>query len=348
MNKVLLIGPINKGSVPYTGDSAKNQFFEKRFREVFDKVSIVDTWAWTKRPWILIDLLLKLIYCRGYKVVISANSGSANKIIRIAKLLGHTPNIYYWVIGGSLHKTFEKGLLDWTKYSDIAGIFVEGTPMVESMKKLGLTNVRCVSNFKKIDYIPKKKLRHDDKMHFVFLSRVDRAKGCDYILEAIEILNARGISKEFDVTFYGKSTEDKEWLDSFKNRVSEIPNAVFKGLLDLRKMSNYDVLAGYDVMLFPTYWDGEGFPGVIIDAYMSSLPVIASDWNLNRDLVKEGKTGWIIPVHNISALADKMEYVIKHPSEVREYSLNCGAQAFEYDYRNVLSEENLRVLKVLD
>lgn len=348
MKKILLIGPINKGNVPYTGDSAKNQFFYMRFREVFDKVLIVDTWAWTKRPWVLIDLLLKLIFRRGYKVVISANPGSADKIIRIAKLLGHTANIYYWVIGGSLHKTFENGLLDCTKYRDIAGVLVEGTTMVESMKKLGLTNVSFVPNFKKIEYIPRKRQNHDDKMHFVFLSRVDRAKGCDYILEAIDILNAKGLTNDFDVTFYGKSTEDKEWLDLFANTVSEIPNAEYKGLLDLRQMSNYDVLAGYDVMLFPTYWDGEGFPGVIIDAYMASLPVIASDWNLNKDLVHEGKTGWIIPVHNISALADKMEYVIKHPLEVNEYSLNCGAQAFEYDYRNVLSEENLRILKVLD
>ena len=225
MKKILLVGPINKGNIPYTGDSAKNQFFDKRFREVFDKVAIVDTWAWTKRPWVLIDLLLKLIFCRGYKIIVSANPGSADKIIKIAKLLGHKLNIFYWVIGGSLHISFEKGLLDWTQYRDIAGILVEGTKMQESMKQLGLTNVSCVPNFKKIDCIPKKEQYHDEKMHFVFLSRVDRAKGCDYILKAIEILNVKGMSKDFDVTFYGKSTEEKECLDSFVNRVSEIPNA---------------------------------------------------------------------------------------------------------------------------
>lgn len=348
MKKILLIGPINKGNVPYTGDSAKNQFFEKRFREVFDKVSIVDTWAYRKRPWVLIDLLIKLIFYRGYKIVVSANPGSADKIIKIAKLLGHASNIYYWVIGGSLHKTFEKGIRDWKTYRDIAAILVEGSQMVDAMQKLGLTNVSCVPNFKKIEYIPKKKQNKDRKIHFVFLSRLDRAKGCDYILEAIEMLNNQGLSKQFDVTFFGKNTEDKEWLDSFVNKVSAITNAEFKGLLDLCRMSNYDVLSGYDVMLFPTYWDGEGFPGVLIDAYISSLPVIASDWNLNTDLVHEGKTGWIIPVHNVTALADKMKYVIEHPSEVIEFSLNCGAKALEYDYRNVLSEQNLKKINLID
>lgn len=348
MKKLLFIGPINKGNTPYTGDSAKNQFFEKRFREVFSKVSLVDTWAWKRRPWVLIELLFKLAFCRNYKIVVSANAGSADKIIKLAKIFGHTPRIFYWVIGGSLPEMLKKKIFDWRTYSNIGGIFVEGTKMVESMQGLGLTNVRCVPNFKDICYVSQKDKCIDSKLHFVFISRIVKAKGCDYILEAVEKLNAKGLSDKFDVTFFGKTTENQEWLDSFTNKVNLINNVVFKGLLDLRQPKNYGVLSRYDVMLFPTYWGGEGFPGVIIDAYMSGLPVIATDWNLNTDLIIEGKTGWIIPVHDVDALVDKMEYVMNSQSEVKQFSLNCSVQALEYDFRNVLSEDNLKALKVLD
>ena len=30
-------------------------------------------------------------------------------------------------------------------------------------------------------------------------------------------------------------------------------------------------------MLFPTYWHGEGFPGIVIDAFVAGLLVVATD-----------------------------------------------------------------------
>ena len=107
---------------------------------------------------------------------------------------------------------------------------------------------------------------------------------------------------------------------------------------------NYDKLAKFDVMLFPTYWQGEGFPGVVIDAYIASLPIMATDWNLNRDVIEDGVTGWIIPPHDVNALAEKMKYAIDHPDEIRQMAQNCRKQAAKYDSRVVLSEDNLKKL----
>lgn len=84
-------------------------------------------------------------------------------------------------------------------------------------------------------------------------------------------------------------------------------------------------------MLFPTYYHGEGFPGNVIDAYNSGLPVIATDWLYNKEVVLDGKTGLLVPVKDPSALSDaimklyfnrKLHYEFSKRSllEARKYS----------------------------
>mgnify|MGYP002239410386 CR=1 FL=1 len=62
----------------------------------------------------------------------------------------------------------------------------------------------------------------------------------------------------------------------------------------MKEETGYRTLCRYDIMLFPTYWYGEGFPGIVMDAYIAGLPLIASDWNINTEVITE-KTGIIIP-----------------------------------------------------
>ena len=75
-------------------------------------------------------------------------------------------------------------------------------------------------------------------------------------------------------------------------------------------------------MLFPTYWKGEGFPGVIIDAFVAGLPVIATDWNMNTEIIEEGVNGFIIEPNSSNALADKMQYVMQNREELKRISEN--------------------------
>lgn len=346
-DKIVLIGPINKGHIPCTGDTMKNQLFLRRFLEVFKKVYVVDTYNWKKRPWCLLWMIMTVLLYNRTNIILSANPSSADLIVKIFNRLKISRRTFYWVVGGYLHKSFEKGHLNWCNYKNLAGIFVQGTCMEKSMKNMGLSNVSFVPNSKYISYIPTKKQKKDKITHFVFLSRIEEYKGCNYIFKAVEILLQKGYKGKFDVTFYGKTTDKLDYFNHFKRNIEKYEETEFKGVLNLRETKNYDILSTYDVMLFPTYWQGEGFPGVIIDAYIAGLPVIASDWNLNRDVVKENETGWIIPTHDVGALAETMIYVIEHQDEVARLSVLSQKLAKKYDSRHVLSEENLYNIGIL-
>ena len=161
-------------------------------------------------------------------------------------------------------------------------------------------------------------------------------KGCDIILDAVNKINT-SYQDKFIVDFYGpiEDNYDKEYM----RKVDSLPNVSYKGFIDLRNEKNYDVLASYDIMLFPTYWHGEGFPGIIIDAFIAGLPVIASDWSLNAEIIEDGKTGIIIDVKNVDALAEAMTRLIEDKNLIKGMSKQCSARAMYFEMNSVLSKE---------
>lgn len=346
-DSLILIGPIRAGKSPRGGDSMKNQLFLDRFVQVCKKVYTVDTAGWKKNPLILLKLAYTLLVHPKAKVIVSANPGSADKLICIIHSLHLRNDVFYWVVGGSFHNMVQEGRFKTGAYSFLKGIFVQGQSMVDALKELGLNNAVYVPNSKLISHYGVKDEKYDGKTHFVFLSRIEEYKGCTDIIECIDALNKEGYNGKFDVTFYGNPSSNPAYAVRFSEMVKAHEEARYKGLLNLRDVKNYDELAKYDVMLFPTYWHGEGFPGIVIDAYISSLPIIATDWNLNKDVIEDGVTGWIIPAHDTTALAERMKYVIDHPDVVKVFSLRCRERAGMYDSRNVLSEERLKKLGVL-
>ena len=347
MKSLIFIGPIGLGTTPKGGDVMKNQLFLDRFVQVFDKVITIDTLNWKKRPWVMVRLVTALFTHRKAKVIISANPGSADTFISIIKKLRLPNDCFYWVVGGSFHEMIKEGRFKVSTYAFLKGIFVQGQSMVDALKESGLNNAVYVPNSKIINHYGVKQPKQDEKTHFVFLSRVEEYKGCTDIITSVDALNRTGYQGRFDVVFYGKESENAEYAKQFNEMVDAHSEVEYKGLLNLRDTNNYDELAKYDVMLFPTYWHGEGFPGIVIDAYISSLPIIASDWNLNKDVIKDEQTGWIIPSHDVEALTERMKFVIDHPEEVQRMSAICCENAAQYDIRIVLSEDNLKKLGVL-
>jgi glycosyltransferase involved in cell wall biosynthesis len=56
---------------------------------------------------------------------------------------------------------------------------------------------------------------------------------------------------------------------------------------------------------FLSYWKGEGFTGVIIDAFIAGVPVIATGWNMNTEIIEDGINGFVIPPNDTVSLANK-------------------------------------------
>ena len=345
-NTIILIGGIHLNHKPTCGETMKNQLFLKRFNELFEHVIPIDTYEWKKHPLFIFKLFFTLISHPKAKVIISGSRAS-RFLIYFLYYFPINRNAYFWVVGGDLHIGIEKGLYNVHALNKLVFIPVQGKSMVQQLSQLGVHNAIYVPNSKPITYHPTLVNHPCEKpFRFVFVSRIHPDKGIKEIYEASLMLNSAGLKSKYYIDFYGSI--DPNYVNEFNDLLSQNQSLKYKGYLDFTTNAGYKQLSTYDIMLFPTYWQGEGFPGVVIDANIAGVPIIASDWNLNREVIEDNKTGFIIPAHDSLALLESMKKVIKNDIDLFSMKKNCNDYIQQYDYRNVLSIELMKKLKLYE
>lgn len=344
MSEAIIIGFVNKGGPGVCGETMKNQLMIRKLKELGVKCYVMDFYKWRRHPWVFIQLLYTVLTHRKATIVFSTSVPNVYPMMRMMKAVGWKQHTVNWVIGGTLGEktingTFNKdviGYINWT--------IVESQIMVEQLKSCGISNVIQVPNFKPIPYKPKIN-RSNSRIRFIFISRIIPDKGCDYILESAMMLNGKGLTSKYEIDFYGKIEEDYE--RTFRKKISELENVDYKGYLNLMSPNGYDCIASYDIMLFPTYWKGEGFAGVFIDAFIAGTPVIITDWAHNKQFFREGETAIFIPVHNVEALSIKMEECIERKYDLNLMATYCQKEADKYNIDNVINKELLEKIGLL-
>lgn len=344
-NTIIFTGVVK--AKPDCGISMKNFFFIKKFQEYYDRVIVVGlnfvSWHKYLFPFRILKLLYQSLLHRESKIVVSSNTWESNIIFKILAVFKLSNRCYYWVPGGVFHNIVQTRF-ELSTFKQLNKLYVQSPTIVRGLEELGFSNAIYVPNSKEINYLPHKSPSNGNIVRFVFLSRVHPDKGCRMIINCAKRLNSLGYSDNYLVDFYGKIYAD--FKDEFMTLCNEVPNVEYKGYMNLTKQEGYDRLASYDIMLFPTNWWGEGFPGVVIDAYIAGLPIIASDWNCNCDVIDQS-TGFIIPAKNEDELFEKMKNTIEGKYNLLELSRNCQKKAKQYDNEYVLSETNLKRIGLL-
>ncbi len=73
-----------------------------------------------------------------------------------------------------------------------------------------------------------------------------------------------------------------------------------------------DVLASLDCFAFPSLF--EGLCLAVIEAQAAGVPVVATPVGGIRETVVDGETGLLVPLRDAAALAEKIEWVLGHPT----------------------------------
>ena len=334
--QVLFIGAINLSNSPKGGEEYKNQLILKKLiLAVTFQIIAIDTYQWKKKPFLIFNLLFSLLFKQFDSIVISASSASTFQLLKFLNFL--KPSIlkktHYLVIGGYFPDGIRSRRYDWKIYQNLKSVVVEGEILRDQLLSCSeLKNIEVIPNFKKFEFKLSQIGQSVTPFKFVFIGRISETKGILEIIEATNILKKEISLLDIQVDFYGPLEENIEFPEN-------LPIA-YKGYLNImdKQDESYFTLSEYSCLLFPTYWMGEGFPGVIIDAYIAGLPVIATDWNMNKEVVEEGKTGIIIPIQDSKALAAAMLKMLEDPQLVAKMSQNSLNKAQDYHLDKVWPE----------
>jgi len=124
----------------------------------------------------------------------------------------------------------------------------------------------------------------------LFLSNLFVAKGVLDFLEMLVILKNRG--EKFAGKIYGEEGDIS--VERLETRIKDMgleDHAAYMG--SVSGNDKYKVFGEADVFVFPTH--RENFPGVVLEAMQSSLPVVSVTEGSIPEMVTEGKTGFLHP-----------------------------------------------------
>jgi glycosyltransferase involved in cell wall biosynthesis len=247
------------------------------------------------------------------------SSLSAYRLLKIINFLGLSHKTIYLVIGGWFPQLIKKHSDRVNLYNSINCIYCEGYKMIDELKMSGITNANYLPNFKNFDLsILKRKSQEKNKniKKFLYLSRVDPDKGSELVLDAVNSLNLNE-NYNIHVDFYG--VIEDSYQKQFLEKINNLKYINYKGVIDMRSKKSYEFLIDQDYLgfLFCTSYYGEGFPGAIIDSMIMGLPVIATDWNLNSEIIDNNKIGFIIEPNNSVALQDAIKKFINNPIDLK-------------------------------
>lgn len=169
-----------------------------------------------------------------------------------------------------------------------------------------------------------------DIIKIIFTARMVREKGVEILTEAAEILRSNYENK---IEFWlcgGLSNNPSALSEDEMNNLCDGKYIKWLGfrsdIIELLKQSH--------IMVFPSYYR-EGLPKSIIDACAIGRPIITTNSVGCKDTVEEGYNGFLIPIKDSKALAEKIEILVKDKNLRQTMGFNSRQLAerdFSLDY----------------
>lgn len=159
----------------------------------------------------------------------------------------------------------------------------------------------------------------------LFVAVLKESKGIGVLLAACSMLIERGAAFQVGVMgeFESPATESKLRAFVRENGLSE--RVRFLGVLTGDEY--YDAFSRASIFCFPTFFESENVPLVTIDAAKFGLPIVATRWRGVPSVVEEGVNGFLVPIRDPAAVADKLSLLLDDP-ELRRAMGREGRRIF--------------------
>ena len=283
---------------PYGGVTVKNQLIIDKVEEYGRDLKVIDLYECKRHKLHAPGILLQMLWAFMTRREIIYGFGSHKRLniaVALQAMFGgkvslrRTQNI---VMGGTYQNYAAENSVFCKRIANMKKHYVETEGMKDALRALGVPNVSVFPNPKSSEgCCPPRKRAPDEPLRLVFFSQISREKGVADIMELVKLLDQDG-TIPYTLDFYGHVVPDfKEEFEAFLPASNHVR---YCGVFDSAKDNVYQKLNEYDVLLFPTRWEGEGVPGILVEAKMAGLAVIASRQNFNAELVREDQQEGIL------------------------------------------------------
>ena len=161
---------------------------------------------------------------------------------------------------------------------------------------------------------------------FVYVGQIKEEKGVFDLLESLSGL------PQVRCEFWGPVLpRDRERFDAAIGRAD---NASYGGQLEPDGVSSK--IADCVALVLPTFHEGEGVPGVILEAFSVGRPVVTTRWKELPEIVEDGRNGYLVDPQSPTQLARAIERLHGDREEWLRLARGAFASAEPFREQHVL------------
>jgi glycosyltransferase involved in cell wall biosynthesis len=170
-----------------------------------------------------------------------------------------------------------------------------------------------------------------EKLKLLYIGQLERHKGVMNLIKALRLLK----QDEFFLTIAGRGTLNEQ----IKNTENILSNFKFFG--EYNEKERIELLKKHDLIIVPSLCF-ENAPMVILEAWQSGVPVLASNFGGISELIEENKNGWLFDPENLENLKEKLEEIYKIKNNIPKMSEYCLKNVSKFNVKNYLD----KILKI--
>lgn len=256
-------------------------------------------------------------------------------IVRMCRLM--QKSVYLSVVGGGLLNNIDRKQRLISQMGEMDAVYVETKRMRGILIEKGLNNVHYAPVFSKRKSININELQDSFEEPYVMCTyaRVIKEKGISDAIDAVISVNKKMGHMACVLDVYGNPHAD--YAEEFNNKIGQAEGAV-RCLPLLNDTNAIEELSKHFLLLFPTYYKGEGFPIALVESMKAGLPIIATDWHFNAEIVDDGRTGRVYQRDGSTTLGDIVYECINNIEAIIQMRVECVKEAEKYEPEHILRD----------
>jgi glycosyltransferase involved in cell wall biosynthesis len=167
-------------------------------------------------------------------------------------------------------------------------------------------------------FSPPSERKMDGKFRVIFAGQMTQSKGLSYLLDGFEYASI----PEGELLLVGRSTTSHPPWEHRAN-VRYMPHVAHWHLPRFYHQA--------DVFVLPSLI--EGFPLTALEAMATGLPVIVSENTFGHDVVRQGVDGFVVPIRDAAAIAERLRFLYERPAERQRMGLQARLRAEDFSWR---------------
>ena len=208
--------------------------------------------------------------------------------------------------------------------------------LADRIKMINNSDIHVIHNIIDEPNIIFEKKQTSDIVRFSTITSMGYRKGTDVLIDAIIGLPEQYKNKS---EFY--LVGDNSSVHDLKDKTLDYKNIKWTGVIPYKNIKQ--IYAQTDVIIHPSRGDTSGL--VILEGALNNIPAIITENTGTNYIIKDGESGFIVPVGDAQALKEKIMWFIDNAEQIENMGKSANTYYNKTSQKNIFKAKWLNLIK---